>query len=68
MERKLFVIMTLGAVLIAVFGLWMMAVYARDAWKDSVWLTAKLLLVGALVVYHLYCLKIMRSFRAGTAT
>ena len=67
MERKLFAIMTLGAVLTAVFGVWLLADYAWAAWKTSAWLTIKLILVGALIVYHLYCLKIMRSFRMGTA-
>ncbi len=67
MERKLYAIMTLGAVLTAVFGVWLLADYAWAAWKTSIWLHVKLILVGALVVYHLYCLKIMRSFRTGTA-
>jgi putative membrane protein len=67
MERKLFIIMTIGAVLTALFGFWMLADYAWAAWKDFAWLTIKLALVGALVIYHLYCLKIMREFRAGTA-
>ncbi|HUT40245.1 MAG TPA: CopD family protein, partial [Gammaproteobacteria bacterium] len=31
------------------------------------WLHTKLALVGGLIVFHLYCLKIMREFRAGTA-
>ncbi|MDH5470302.1 MAG: CopD family protein, partial [Gammaproteobacteria bacterium] len=35
MERKLFAIMTIGAVLTAVFGLWLLADYAWAAWKDS---------------------------------
>ncbi|MGB5260351.1 MAG: CopD family protein [Gammaproteobacteria bacterium] len=67
MERKLYAIMTLGAVLTAVFGLWLLVDYAWAAWKTSIWLISKLILVGGLVAYHLYCLKIMRSFRAGTA-
>jgi putative membrane protein len=67
MERKLFAIMTIGAVLTAVFGVWMLAAYAWTAYQASGWLHAKLALVAALVVYHLYCLKIMRQFRAGTA-
>jgi putative membrane protein len=68
MERKLFAIMTIGAVLTAVFGLWLLADYAWAAWKNSFWLSSKLVLVGALVAFHLYCLKIMREFRAGTAS
>jgi len=67
MERKLFAIMTIGAVLTAVFGLWMLADYAWAAWSGSGWLPTKLVLVAALVVFHLYCLKIMREFRRGTA-
>ena len=67
MERKLFGIMTIGAVLTAVFGVWMLADYAWSAYRASGWLPAKLVLVAGLILYHLYCLKIMRGFRAGTA-
>lgn len=67
MEHKLFIIMTIGAVMTALFGSWMLADYAWQAWQDSVWLPAKLILVGALLVFHLYCLKIMRELRTGTA-
>jgi putative membrane protein len=67
MERKLFAIMTIGAVVTAVFGFWMLADYAWSAYRASGWLHTKLALVGALVVFHLYCLKIMREFRAGSA-
>jgi protoporphyrinogen IX oxidase len=67
MERKLFAIMTIGAVLTAVFGTWMLADYAWVAYRSSGWLFTKLALVAALVLFHLYCLQIMRGFRAGTA-
>ncbi len=67
MELKLFVIMTIGAVLTAIFGVWMLADYAWVAWSGSGWLHTKLALIVALVVFHLYCLVIMREFRAGTA-
>ena len=67
MERKLYAIMTIGAVLTAVFGIWMLADYAWMAYRASGWLLAKLGLVGALILFHLYCLRIMREFRAGTA-
>ena len=67
MERKLFIIMSIGAVLTAVFGFWMLADYAWEAWHDSGWLITKLVLVTGLVVFHLYCGYIMREFRAGTA-
>jgi protoporphyrinogen IX oxidase len=66
MERKLFAIMTIGAVLTAVFGVWMLAAYAWSAYHSSGWLLTKLALVAALVLFHLYCLNIIRGFRAGT--
>lgn len=67
MEYKLFVIMTLGALLTAVFGTWLLVDYAWVSWGHTVWLPAKLVLVGMLVVFHLYCLKIMRELRARRA-
>ena len=66
MEHKLFAIMTIGAVLTAIFGFWMLGSYAWSAYSDSGWLTVKLVLVALLVAYHLGCLKIMRAFRENT--
>ena len=65
MERKLFWgIMTPGGVLTIVFGLWLWA-----GWGIAgAWLTAKLALVALLVVYHLWCAKLMLEFRAGRNT
>jgi putative membrane protein len=63
MERKLYIIMSIGAVLTAVFGFWMMGVYAWQAYSQSGWLTAKLVLVALLVAYHFACLKVVRDFR-----
>ena len=67
MERKLFAIMTIGAVLTAVFGTWLLLDYAWVAYKDSGWLITKLILVGGLIVFHLYCYRLMQEFRHGTA-
>jgi putative membrane protein len=67
MERKLFAIMTIGAVLTAVFGFWLLGSYAWAAWQDSLWLWLKLLLVAGLVAYHIYCGILVRDFRRGTA-
>lgn len=66
MERKLFAIMTIGAVLTAVFGTWLLIAYAWDTYAQSSWLVTKLVLVGLLIAYHVYCLRIMRDFREGT--
>jgi len=67
MERKLFAIMTIGAVITAIFGVWLLVEYAWAAYRDTGWLLTKLALVGGLIVYHVYCWRIMRDFRAGTA-
>ena len=63
MERKLFAIMTVGAFAAAFFGLWLLAVYSREALIHTGWLPAKLLLVALLIAYHLYCLKLVHDFR-----
>ena len=68
MERKLFAIMTIGAVLTAVFGIWLPTTYAWAAYGHSGWLISKLVLVGGLIIFHLYCGRLMREFRNGTAT
>jgi putative membrane protein len=61
MERKLFAIMTIGALLTALFGVWLVA-----AWHwplTELWLQIKLLLVAALIAYHLYCAKLVKQFK-----
>ena len=67
MERKLFAIMTIGAVLAAVFGVWMLAAYAWAAYREPLWLDLKLLLVVVLIGFHVYCGLLVREFRSGTA-
>jgi putative membrane protein len=65
MERKLFWgIMTPGAVLSIVFGLWLWLGFGFSGG----WLHAKLALVALLVAYHLWCGKLMLDFRAGRNT
>jgi putative membrane protein len=60
MERKLFFgIMTPGAILTIVFGLWLWLGYGFYGG----WIYAKMALVAALVVYHVYCGKLMIDFR-----
>lgn len=60
MERKLFNgIMTPGAVLSIVFGLWLWLGYGISGG----WLHAKLTLVVLLVAYHALCWKHLRAFR-----
>jgi protoporphyrinogen IX oxidase len=63
MERRLFAIMTIGAVATVIFGVSM--IVAQPAYLAMHWLHAKLGLVGLLILYHLYCYKLMRSFAVG---
>ncbi len=66
MERKLFYgIMTPGAILTVIFGIWMLFDYAWEAYSNSGWLHAKLVLIVVLVGYHIVCGKFVRDFKAG---
>lgn len=60
MERKLYYgIMTPGAVLTIASGLWLWLGYGITGG----WLHAKVTLVGMLILYHLYCGKLLKDFR-----
>ncbi len=62
MERKLFFgIMTPGAVLTILFGLWLWLGYGIG--EGERWLQAKLAVVAALVGYHLWCAKLLADFK-----
>ena len=64
MERKLYAIMSVGGVATLIFGLWLLVAYDLGALTSTLWLPIKLVLVAGLIVYHLYCLKLVREFRA----
>lgn len=63
MEKKLFAIMTLGAIITVSLGLWMLFDYAFAAYGTSYWLYLKLLLVAGLIYYHYKCYQIVIDFR-----
>ncbi len=63
MERRLFVITTIGATLTVLFGISM--VLMAPAYLQQPWLHAKLGLVLLLIGYHLWCLPLMRALREG---
>ena len=63
MERRLFFIMSLGALLAVLCGAAM--IVAAPAYLAMGWLRTKLLLVAALVVYHFWCYRLMLDLRAG---
>ncbi len=65
MERKLFYgIMTPGAVLTLVFGIWLWLGYGFT----GAWLHAKLVLVAVLVAYHVWCGKFLLDFKHERST
>ena len=63
MERRLFVIMTIGAWLTAAFGIWMLAI--NPALLRTGWMQVKLALVVLLVAYHVWCWRLLADFAAG---
>lgn len=63
MERRLFAIMTIGAVMTAAFGLWLVAL--SPALLQTGWMQLKLALVALLIVYHAWNWRLLRDFAAG---
>lgn len=62
MERKLFFgIMTPGAILTAATGAWL--AIETDAIQTGTWFHAKMALVLGLIVYHVYCGKLLIDFK-----
>ncbi len=62
MERKLFVIMSVGAAIAAIFGVAMLL--AADEYLLMRWLQVKLALVLVLIGYHGACLALLQQFAA----
>lgn len=60
MERRLYVLMSMGALLAALFGVLMLL--AAPAYLQMGWLHAKLFLVLLLVGYHLLCNQLRKAF------
>jgi putative membrane protein len=63
MERKLYRgIMTPSAIIVLLFGLWLLWDYAWAAYKGMGWLHLKLVLVALLYAYHGYCGHLLKRF------
>ncbi len=65
MERRLFIMMTLGGVLSLIFGIALIFGYGGGTaylWQQP-WWHIKLALIIALIGYHLYCHRLMRILR-----
>jgi putative membrane protein len=63
MERRLFILMTIGALLTAVFGLWLIVI--NPALLDAGWMRAKLVLVVLLIAFHAWLWRLMRDLATG---
>lgn len=64
MERKLFFgIMTPGAILTLIFGFWTLFINGWSTYSGTLWLHIKLACVLLLVIYHIYCGKLLFEFR-----
>jgi len=69
MEIRLFAIMSIGAVLTAIFGFWMLAINA--GLLQVAWFQVKLALLVGLLVFHWRCfnwMKVLRSSNPSTDT
>jgi putative membrane protein len=63
MERKLHVMMNIGATLTIIFGLWLLFSYGWSTYKHQGWLHVKLTCVVLLIAYHGWCSMLVRDFR-----
>ena len=63
MERRLFLIMTIGALLTAAFGIWLLVI--NPALLRAGWMYAKFALLVLLVAYHVWCWRLLADFAAG---
>ena len=63
MERRLFIIMTIGAVLTALFGFALL--YVNEALLYQGWFQIKLALLAGMVIYHLRCRHWIHQLAAG---
>jgi putative membrane protein len=63
MERRLFMMTTIGGAFTLLFGILM--VLMSPAYLQQGWLHAKLTLVLLVIVYQIWCLLLMRALRDG---
>ena len=64
MERKLYLgIMTPGGILTLIFGFWTLFITGWSTYNGALWLPLKIICVLLLVIYHIYCGKLLIDFR-----
>lgn len=66
MERRLFILMSIGALLALTFGMAMIA--SAPEYLHAAWLQAKLILVALLIGYHLWCGRLITALAHGRPT
>ena len=62
MERRLFIIMTIGAALTTLFGL--ILLWSNPALLAQGWFNLKLLFLAGLLVYHISCYRWIQTLKA----
>lgn len=63
MERRLFIIMTIGAVLTTLLGLTLLGI--NQALLTQGWFEVKLVLLAGLIIYHARCWRWIKRLKAG---
>ena len=63
MERRLFAIMTIGAVLTGIFGI--ILLWINQALLNQAWFQVKLALLAGMIVYHVRCYHWIGVLRSG---
>lgn len=63
MERRLFIIMTIGAVLTSIFGLMLLLI--NQALLAQGWFEVKVVLLGGLIIYHARCWRWIQLLKSG---
>jgi len=63
MERRLFAIMTIGALLTAAFGLTLL--WINQSLFAQGWFEVKLVLLAGLIIYHVRCWRWIQLLKAG---
>lgn len=65
MQKRLFAIMTIGAVLTFVFGIWTMLSPMFQHSLQTGWFKIKLVMLAGLILHHALCWRWIRRLRAG---
>jgi protoporphyrinogen IX oxidase len=63
MERRLYALMSLAGAGAVLFGAW--TLWLEPGLAALAWMRLKLLLVGGLIGYHLWCGRLVRAFAQG---